>query len=269
VLCIDGEMSRRLLRQRIADGTTRLGVRPTGFYALSHEDIEGFAPLNTPAGQDCIDRVIEYIGGVDFIVFDSIMCLTHGDMKDGESWAQTMPWVRSLTKRKIGQMWVHHTGHDEGKSYGDKTKEWQLDCVIHLESVKRDDTDVSFSLEFRKARERTPATRADFQTARIALLGDKWVSEAAAAIRARHVSPLGLKFLDALRNALASDNATQHNGRCAASLEDWRGECVQIGLIDGGNPFPPASRSLFSKYRRELIGGNYIACDDRFAWLIR
>lgn len=268
VLYIDGEMPRRLLRQRLGDCAARLGVRPIGFYALSHEDLEGFAPLNTPAGQACINQLIDHIGGVDFIVFDSIMCLTQGDMKDGKSWALTMPWVRSLTKRKIGQMWVHHTGHDEGKSYGDKTKEWQLDCVIHLESVKRDETDVSFSLEFRKARERTPATRADFQTAKIALIGDTWTSEAVRAARKEHVSPLALKFLDALQNALAGGGELRHGRRCAA-LEAWRSECVQIGLIDGGNPFPPASRSLFSKYRRELIGANHIACDDSFAWLVK
>ena len=31
--------------------------------------------------------------------------------------------------RSIGQMWFHHTGHDESKSYGSKAREWQMDTV--------------------------------------------------------------------------------------------------------------------------------------------
>jgi hypothetical protein len=87
------------------------------------------------------------------------MCLLAGDMKEAEPWAAVMPWVRSLTRRRIGQLWLHHTGHDESRSYGDKTKEWQRDTVMHMEAIERADADVSFALEFRKARERTPATR--------------------------------------------------------------------------------------------------------------
>jgi RecA-family ATPase len=75
VLYIDGEMARRLLRQRMEDAIARLGASPERFHALSHEDVEGFAPLNTPAGQAYIDGLIADIGPVDLIVFDSIMCL--------------------------------------------------------------------------------------------------------------------------------------------------------------------------------------------------
>lgn len=271
VLYIDGEMARRLFKERIADATKRLGEQPAGFHALSHEDVERFAPLNTPAGQSYIEQLIEQIGNLDLIVFDSIMCLLVGDMKEGEPWAQIMPWVRSLTRRRIGQLWVHHTGHDASKSYGDKTKEWQLDTVMHMEGIARDDTDVSFSLEFRKARERTPATRADFQTARIALIGDQWTVETPATAPPSHVSPLGLKFLTALHNAIGSYGAEQHNGRRSASLELWRAECVALGLleIEAGKPLPAPARSLFSKHRRELIAANHIACDEAHAWLVK
>jgi AAA domain len=67
VLMIDGEMSRRLLKRRIADEAQRCGEHPAGFHALSHEDIENFAPLNTPEGQKAIDRVIveNMAGAVD------------------------------------------------------------------------------------------------------------------------------------------------------------------------------------------------------------
>jgi len=93
VLYIDGEISRRLLRQRIEDAVNRLGKRPAGFHALSHEDVEKFAPLNTAAGQACIERLIAEIKP-DFIVFDAIMCLLAVEMKEGQSWAAIMPWVR-------------------------------------------------------------------------------------------------------------------------------------------------------------------------------
>ena len=268
-LYVDGEMSRRLLRQRIEDAVNRLGERPAGFHALSHEDVEKFAPLNTAAGEAYIERFITQIKP-DFIVFDSIMCLLMGDMKDGVSWSAVMPWVRSLTRRRIGQLWLHHTGHDGSRSYGDKTKEWQLDTVMHMEAIEREDTDVSFALEFRKARERTPATRADFQRARVALVGDQWTVEAPAIAAPAHVSPLGQRFLSALHNALAGDNVDSRHGCRAVTLDMWRAECVAIGLleIELGKPAPPTARSLFSKHRRELIVANRIACHNDLVWII-
>ena len=266
VLYVDGEMSRRLLKQRLTDATDRFGSSPIGFHALSHEDIDGFAPINTADGQRCINAVVERIGGLDLVIFDSVMCLVAGEMKDEEAWRQTMPYVRGLTRRKVGQIWAHHTGHDESRSYGTKTREWQLDTVLHMEGIERDEIDVSFSLEFRKARERTPATRADFQTARIALVGDQWESDLSVTARRGRVSPLGRKFLTALQNIIASGGEVR-NGRSGTSLEAWRAECVRMGLIEAENT--PSARSQFSKYRRELIGENHAVCDDDFAWLAR
>ena len=220
VLYVDGEMSSRLLKTRVEEEVKRRGTIPETFYALSHEDIPDFAPLNTPAGQTCIESIISRIGSIDLVIFDSVMCLILGDMKDEESWQKTMPWVRSLTSKNIGQIWIHHTGHDTTRSYGTKTREWQMDTVLHAEGVARDDTDVSFSLEFRKARERTPATRADFQTVRVALVADRWEHQAKESQqRQGKVSPKGLKFLDALNNVLASEGTSKVRGRAAASTE--------------------------------------------------
>ena len=265
VLFIDGEMSRRLLQQRLIDEVARLGRSPEGFHILSHEDVENFRPLNTPEGQAFIERMIERIGSVDLIIFDNIMSLLAGNMKETEQWAATLSWVRSLTRRKIGQMWMHHT-NDEGKGYGDKTREWQMDTVLHLEAAKRPDTDVSFNLDFRKARERTPQTRSDFQTARIALLGDAWRSEATA-IRKEHVSPLGFKFLAALQNVLAS-GGERINGRPSTTLDLWRAECTRMGLIDPAEK-PKSASALFSKHRTQLIAANHVACDNDLVWLVR
>lgn len=181
VLYIDGEMSNRLLKQRLADEVRRLGVMPKTFWALSHEDFPGgLAPLNTPQGQAQIDKVIEKLGGIDLLIGDNVMSLMPGDQKDEEAWARALPWVKDLTRRCVGQLWAHHTGHNTEHGYGTKTREWQLDTVLHFKKIERADTDVSFELAFHKARERTPATRADFRNVKVALSGDKWLSSAAA-----------------------------------------------------------------------------------------
>jgi AAA domain len=217
VLYVDGEMSRRLMKQRLADEADRLGVVPSGFHVLNHEDVESFAPLNSPEGRKTIEAMITRIGTVDLIIFDNIMSLISGDMKDEESWRQTLPWQHSLTKRNIGQVWLHHTGHDETKSYGTKTREWQMDTVMFGEKVERPDTDVSFKIEFRKARERTPETRAEFADIKVALVDNTWTYSGADG-RVTKASPMGDKFLAALTNACA----VVRNGQLSVTNEDWR-----------------------------------------------
>jgi hypothetical protein len=267
VLFIDGEMPRRLLKERVLAEEERLGMRPAGFMALSREDVPDLQPLNTPLGQAWIDALISKIGSVDLIIFDNIMALLAGDMKDPESWQQTLPWALSLTSRTIGQMWIHHTGHDESRAYGDKSREWQLDTTIHLDSLKRDDTDLSFSMEFKKARERTPSTRFDFQDVRIALTDNQWRYELTDARLPGKISPQTRKALDALRNAIASDHAVSlTGGRRAARREFWRDELALLGLIDPQKP--KSADTLFNRWRRELVAANHIACEEELSWLI-
>jgi hypothetical protein len=177
VLYIDGEMPERLMHSRLEDATRRLGAKPDSLFILSREDFPDMPPLNTEPGQKFIDRVINIIEGADLVIFDNIQALLTGNMTEEEPWQQTLPWVRDLTRRKIGQMWVHHTGHDETHSYGTKTREWQLDTVILLEQVDRPDTDIAFLIKFLKARERTPDNRSDFEPASITLVNDQWSSE--------------------------------------------------------------------------------------------
>ena len=129
-------------------------------------------PLNKPEGQSFIDTLIEQLGGIDFVILDNVQSLLLGDMKDEEPWQDTLLWARSLTNRAIGQLWVHHTGHKDSRSYGTKTREWQMDTMLFGERFERADTDVSIKLEFRKARERTPTTRADFADITVALAND-------------------------------------------------------------------------------------------------
>ncbi len=269
VLYIDGEMSRRLLKQRLLDEEQRLGATPETFFAFSHEDVPGFAPLNTPQGQAWLQALVKKLGGIDLVIFDNIMCLTIGDQKDPEPWQKTIPLVHALTRAAIGQVWIHHTGHDETRSYGDKSREWQMDTVAHFDGVNREDTDVSFCMSFKKARERTPATRFDFQDVKIALVNDRWEYEVAEAVPAGRVSPQTQKALDALVNVLASDQVQLLSGnRRAAHRDHWATECNARGLIDSKRNEKSAT-TMFNRFRRELVAANRIACEGDLQWLLR
>jgi hypothetical protein len=268
VLYIDGEMSRRLLRQRILDEETRVGSVASTFFALSREDVPDVGPFNSPQGRAWLLALNKRLGDVDLIIFDNIMSLTAGDPKEPQAWQQTIPLVHALTRLSVGQIWIHHTGHDETKSYGDKSREWQLDTVAHFEGVKRSDTDVSFSMSFKKARERMPATRFDFQDVKIALVDDQWEHELTESQRPRRVRPQVDKALQALTNVLASDSAIDlPGGRRAAKSNDWKAECVLLGLIDA-EAKPHSARTLFATFRRELVAANCIGCEGDFSWLI-
>jgi hypothetical protein len=91
--------------------------------------------------------------------------------------SEILPWVRSLTRQRIAQLWFHHTGHDESHGYGSKAREWQMDTVAMMESVKDETSDLCFSLKFTKARERSPGNRADFEQIIVKLVDDEWLHE--------------------------------------------------------------------------------------------
>lgn len=209
VLYVDGEMSDRLMKQRAMDACRRNAAAPeNNLFILSREDFPDMPALNTAAGQRFIDRIIEAIGGVDLVIFDNIQALLTGDMKDEEPWQHTLPWVRELTRRKIGQLWVHHTGHDESHSYGTKTREWQLDTVMLLERVERPDADISFRLTFTKARERYADNRADFEPALITLVDDAWTSERGEPARTTKKKSATDLALDVLKDEIVRGNGT-------------------------------------------------------------
>jgi hypothetical protein len=272
VLYIDGEMARRLYRDRIADALRRLKGTPTRAHFFSKEDIEDFAPLNTADGQATLWKLIgeaERRSGakLDFIIFDSIMALLLGDMKEEDTWRDTIPLTKELTKRRTGQLWIHHTGHDTSRGYGTKTREWQMDTVIHLDATKRPDTDVSFTLTFSKARERTPLNREDFQPTNVALVNDQWESAPANVGKEKLSDGLVQKFLDALRIAAATSTVAKMSASPTATIEEWRIACVNLGLLDGVKSARNAE-VMFGKYRRKLIAANWIACNTELAWVL-
>ena len=214
MLFIDGEMSRRLLRERLEGAVQRLGVTPPDLYVFNREDIPDFAPLNTRNGQAAIWRLTEEVarragGWPEGIGFDNVMSLVGGDMKEEDAWRETMPLIMELTRRRIGQLWVHHTGHDTSRGYGTKTREWNLDVVMHLDKVDHAETDVAFTLSFPKARERGPRNREDFDKVKLALVADQWTRELALGGKAEKVSPMASSCLRRCSSA-ATQSSVAH-----------------------------------------------------------
>lgn len=203
VLYIDGEMPRDLVQERLRDLTRREpnAVMDHRLFALCAEDAEDLAnrwpdlgqmqPLNTPAGRDFVLALVKKIEP-DCIIFDNRMSLLTGDMKEELPWTETMPLVQELTRKRIAQIWIDHTGHDASHIYGSKTKEWSFDAVALLEPVENAAADVCFRLRFTKARRRKPSNRADFEPVLLTLADDAWTTTLDGGVpakRARAMTP--------------------------------------------------------------------------------
>jgi hypothetical protein len=78
-------------------------------------------------------------------------------------------------------------------------------------------------------------------------------------------SPLGRKFA-ALRDAIREAKTVRMHGHPAATIEHWRTQCGKHGLFDGDPRKDNKNRALFSKYRRELMVGNIVQCDETMVW---
>jgi hypothetical protein len=179
VLYIDGEMPRALMQQRFNEMAERMQMTPEeaaafdrNFHMLNYE-LASFEPLNTPGGQAKIEQWIKDHNGVDLVVFDNVQSLCIGEI-DAEQWEAIKPWSLSLQSRDIAQLWLHHT-NDQGKSFGDKSRLWTMETVVILQVPEGDLDEVRFTPDFsQKARERTPANRADYRRAEISLSGGRW-----------------------------------------------------------------------------------------------
>jgi hypothetical protein len=173
VMYLDGELPVETFKERMQLVADRHG-RDLQLYGYNREDL-GFdrvPPLNTDLGQAWLRREIEAIKP-DQILFDSIMCLLVGPMQDEATWAPMKPLVCELSARKIAQVWFNHA-NDLGKSFGDKTREWEMDTVFKLSKVEGDET--AIRLDFTKARLRTPKTAGQFAPL-IIRPGDDWRCE--------------------------------------------------------------------------------------------
>jgi hypothetical protein len=270
VLFIDGEMSRRLAKKRLVDAARRHGRMPETFYYFNREDFPEFAPLNTEAGQKFIDALIDALGGVDLVIFDNVQALLSGDMKEEVPWQQILPWVRDLTRRNIGQIWAHHTGHDESHGYGTKTREWQLDTVILMERIERPEADVAFSVKFTKARERSPDNRSDFEPVVITLINDEWSSKSGEHVRTKQAAKD--RALELLQDAIVREGvippANGHippNTYCITEGQ-WRRYC-ELGCISEGSP--EANRKAFKRAADKLVKSGQVGKWELWVWAVQ
>jgi len=163
-----------LMQARLREACRRLGAAPQGLVVVSRDREPGMPPLDTEEGQRWLDFYIEEHGPFDLVVFDNLRALTSGNLIGPAVWQAMQEWTRDLTTRRIGQIWVHHTGHDASHSYGDQSRQWGMDSVIKLSPIAHPQTDIAFALKFEKKRNCTPDNRADFATAQVQLLGDQW-----------------------------------------------------------------------------------------------
>lgn len=251
VLYIDGEMPTELIKPRLADAMRRVGRKiAPGNLIVFARDIEDevanrfprigpMQPLNTEEGRrwllSLIDAITEAVGKPDVIIFDNVMSLVSGDQREEISWSGALDLVQDLTKRRIGQIWLDHTGHNSDRQYGSSTKAWRFDSVgvmTPLPDDQRDDREVAFTLSFDhpgKARRRTPDNWRDFETRTIRLADDQWTSEATSKTTraAPKLSETARAFYDALRDALATTDTPGSTTRTK-----WYAEAVRTGLAE-------------------------------------
>ena len=281
VLYIDGEMPGELIKARSIDALRRTGMPPPpgNLLIYSRDPEDDFAkrfpmlgmmpPLNTEAGHNFVLALIAALGGVDVVIFDNVMSLIAGDHREEIPWNDTLPLVGKLTTRRIGQIWLDHTGHNTERQYGSSTKAWRFDAVgvmTPLPDDQRGRHGIAFTLSFEhpgKARRRTPDNWADFETCIIRLKDDRWTSEPTEPVTMtrKPLSPVGELFHRALLDALAI-SATP--GRTTRAL--WFAEAARTGLAE---PLMPdddykakdAKQAKFRKYLIEIKTAGLIGVD--------
>lgn len=286
VLYLDGEMPADLLIQRIKDAARRIGREDLAgnLMVYSTEDAEEIAeayptlgmiePLNTEPGHDFIKRLSGALKP-DLVIFDNVQALLAGVQKEEETWLPVLPLVQWLTKQRIGQLWLDHTGHATERQYGTATKSWRFDAVglmAPLPDDGRDPHETAFTLSFEppgKARRRTPANWAEFSATVIRLRDDVWSSEpadkaATTGAKLGKVAPARRLFYDALIAAI-----TRHGDAAGrTSVDSWVEQAERRGLIE---PAPAGKetgrqrdsrRRDFRKAKSELLAARWIAVQD-------
>lgn len=246
VLYIDGEMPQELIQSRARDLMRRsdITVTPGNLLIFARDTMEefaskfpslgDFAPLNTEAGHIFLKNIIAVVGGIDVLILDNVMSLIEGDQKDEIPWSQTLPLVSYLTSKRIGQIWLDHTGHNTDRQYGSATKAWRFDAVGLMKPLDEQQSgkerEVAFNLSFDhpgKSRRRTPENWQDFESCVVKLADDKWTSQPITESEYEtntKVAPSRRVYYEALIVVVRG------NGR--ATLAEWETECLRRGLIE-------------------------------------
>jgi hypothetical protein len=235
VLYIDGELPQYILQKRakLAYGFFDIDVTrsdiPPGPLLLSHTDHLDMPSIDTPEGQAWLDRQIQKMGKIDFIVFDNLQALCSAGMKDEEGWLSLKPYVRKLASRGIGQLWIHHTGRNTSRAYGTSAREWGMQTVIVAEACGSQDVGPCFTLKFPKATDRDPTNANDFSTVTLTLENGKW---SCAEAKEDDSTDTPKSILIALA---ALEAATVEHGR-KVPWKAWRERMKQAGISSSKKP---------------------------------
>ncbi len=264
VMYLDGELPAETFKERMELIAERYGA-DVGLYGYNRDVLDdGEMPaLNTPEGDAWLMREIDSVDP-DLIVFDSIMCLLTGSMAEEESWAPVKEMVRKISRRRIAQVWLHHTGHDTSKSFGTKTREWEMDTVVSL--TKDAQNDERLLMEFRKARLRTPRTREQFESLTITCGEGGWeivggVDKGTAGAKASSKAARARRAFVEAYHQLASDvsDTAGLDGKSKVrrvtveAIRDHMRDCGALDCHDGSTILLPSAKVLFSTVKGELI----------------
>jgi hypothetical protein len=275
-LYFDGEMPGETAKERLQIIAPRYGSDlPLWFYNRDVIHDREMPPLNTEDGERWLMREVEALKP-DFIVFDSIMSLLAGSMSDAESWAPIITLMRRLTSKRIAQVWLHHTGHDGTRSYGDKTREWQLDTVGRLTASGEGDNE-PITLDFTKARLRTPETRHLYAPKLIVCGPDGWAVQGPGAVRSqgrgRTADPIKAAILaayDRLADGLKPSAGFDGASVLKVNVDAVRNEVRNRGFLErketGG--LTGAARNLFMRAKNDLLARNVLTEADSLIWRI-
>jgi CHC2 zinc finger len=198
----------------------------------------------------------------------SWLCLLIGSMSEEATWMPVRPFVRWLSAQRIAQVWLHHA-NDLGKSFGDKTREWEMEAVVKLSKVEGDETAILF--EFVKARLRTPKTVAQFLP--IVIHPGHWEFEGAAKSagkrnEAEAVADAFLKALDRLADGITK--APGFDGKLVSKVkvDGIRDELKKRGFLEknetGG--LTDTGRSHFRRAKTLLLSTGKILENEDLIW---
>jgi hypothetical protein len=143
-----------------------------------------------------------------------------------------------------------------------------------LEAAKRPDTDVSFKPTFKKARERTPQNRADFEPRTIALVQDVWEHDAAApgeGRTAKHTPESTRVAVQALREAIDQVGVIPRAsnyipaGVRVVTIEQWRAYAYRMGISEADSS--DAKRMAFNRAFKKATAKGLVKVWDSFVFL--
>ncbi|WP_363348290.1 AAA family ATPase [Methylocystis echinoides] len=283
VMYLDGELSQETFQERLNIVADRYG-EDIALFAYSREYLttnnpEEMPAFNTPQGQEWLLREIEKVKP-DLIVFDAIMSLMIGNMSEEESWSPMKELIREITRRRVAQIWLHHTGHDANRGYGTKTREWEMDTVAILTKIETDadpsEVLAALKMEFTKARLRNGTNYQQFATKVIHDTADGFVyrdeTTSYQTERPKNENEtIRREFMRAYDRLAAKVEATDGNGAWVNKVEvnAIREELRRNGYLETDEKkgqVTSTARSKLHRAKMELLNNKALEEKDGWVW---